>query len=244
VFAGALVWLLSTGAATAGAASVSVQVISNRADLTSGQEVLAAVALSRVKPTSVKVTLNGSNVTGEFALRPNGSYEGLVTGLQRGSNVLKAEAPGTSSQVTIVDHAIGGPVVAGPQVKPWACKNANPTDSQCDAPTSYEYQYKSAITGNFEPYNPISPPSGAEVASTTTDNGHTVPFIIRIETGYQDRDQYQIAVLFQPGKPWEPWAPQPQFNHKLLITHGASCGIEHQSVPRRASPATRWASPA
>ena len=56
-----------------------------------------------------------------------------------------------------------------------------------------------------------------------------MPFIIRIETGYQDRDQYQIAVLYQPGKPWEPWAPQPQFNHKLLITHGASCGDDRES---------------
>ncbi len=27
----------------------------------------------------------------------------------------------------------------------------------------------------------------------------------------------------------EPWAPQAQFNHKLLITHGASCGIDHQA---------------
>ena len=24
-----------------------------------------------------------------------------------------------------------------------------------------------------------------------------------------------------------PWAPQPQWDHKLLITHGASCGAEH-----------------
>ena len=56
-----------------------------------------------------------------------------------------------------------------------------------------------------------------------------VPFIIRIETGYQDRDQYQIATLFQPGKAWAAWAPQPQWNHKLLITHGASCGVDHQS---------------
>src|SRR5207302_10586349 len=43
------------------------------------------------------------------------------------------------------------------------------------------------------------------------------------------RDQYQISVLFQPGKPWSAWDPQPQFNHKLLITHGASCGIDHQA---------------
>src|SRR5581483_5652769 len=45
--------------------------------------------------------------------------------------------------------------------------------------------------------------------------------------GYLDRDQYQVASLFQPGKPWAPWAAQPQWNHKLLITHGASCGDDH-----------------
>ncbi len=56
-----------------------------------------------------------------------------------------------------------------------------------------------------------------------------MPFIVRVETGYLDRDQYQIAVLFQPGKPWAAVAPQPQFNHKLLIHHGASCGADHQT---------------
>src|SRR5207249_7203488 len=90
-------------------------------------------------------------------------------------------------------------------------------------------QYKSSLTGALEPYHPSNPPTTTASESTTTDNGTTVPFIIRVEAGYQDRDQYQIAVLYQPGMSWEAWAPQPQFNHKLLITHGASCGIEHQS---------------
>src|SRR5205807_1172854 len=97
VLAVVLVSLLAAGTANAGAASLSVQVLSNRADLISGGEVLAAVALNRVKPASVKVSLNGSNVTSEFALRSNGSYEGLVSGLRQGTNVLKAEAPGASS---------------------------------------------------------------------------------------------------------------------------------------------------
>src|SRR5437016_13425135 len=44
-----------------------------------------------------------------------------------------------------------------------------------------------------------------------------------------DRDQYQISVLFQPKQPWTTFAPQPQFNHKLLITHGASCGVTSQT---------------
>ena len=85
----------------------------------------------------------------------------------------------------------------------------------------------SSITHSFQTYDPSNPP--ADVATTTTQTGVTVPFIVRFETGYQDRDQYQIAVLFQPGKPWTAWAPQSQFNHKLLITHGASCAINHES---------------
>jgi hypothetical protein len=222
--------LLVAGAGGAQAAgTLSVHVLSDRANLISGGEALTSITLPRgVSPGSVTVTLNGTPVTSAFAMRPNGSFEGLVTGLQPGSNVLAAEAPGASSgQVTVVDHAIGGPVLAGPQIQPWVCRNAGATDAQCDAPTTYSYEYKSSVTGAMQPYEPGNPPS--DVASTTTDNGQTVPFVIRIETGYQDRDQYQIAVLFQPGRAWEPWAPQPQFNHKLLITHGASCGIEHQS---------------
>ncbi|HEV3282584.1 MAG TPA: DUF6351 family protein [Solirubrobacteraceae bacterium] len=217
------------GSSARAAGGLSVHVLSDRADLISGGEALTAVTLPHgVKPASVTVTLNGAPVTGEFAMRPNGSFEGLVTGLQPGSNVLSVQAPGAASgQATIIDHAIGGPVIAGPQVQPWVCGNAGATDAQCDAPTTYSYEYKSSVTGAMLPYEPGKPPP--DVASTTTDNGQTVPFIIRIETGYQDRDQYQIAVLFQPGKPWEPWAPQPQFDHKLLITHGASCGIEHKS---------------
>jgi hypothetical protein len=219
---------LGAGGAQAGG-TLSVRVLSNRADLISGGEALVSVVLPPgTSPGSVKVTAGGRDVTSAFAVRPNQTYEGLVTGLTLGANLLKAEAPGAlSGQITIVDHAIGGPVLSGPQVHPWVCKNANATDSQCDAPTTYAYEYKSSVTGQFASYDPSKPP--ADLATTTTDNGQTVPFIIRVETGYQDRDQYQIAVLFQPGKAWEPWAPQPQFDHKLLITHGASCGIEHES---------------
>jgi hypothetical protein len=229
VAAAILAGLMTAGAGAAQAATFSVHVLSDRADVISGGDALVAVDLPRgVAASSVKVTLAGADVTSQFAMRPNGSYEAQLRGLLVGANVLRAEAPGgLVSQVTLTDHATGGPVISGPQVQPWVCQNADAVDAQCDAPTTYAYEYKSSLTGNFEPYEPASPPS--DVATTTTDNGQTVPFIIRIETGYQDRDQYQIAVLFQPGKPWEPWAPQPQFDHKLLITHGASCGIDHQS---------------
>jgi hypothetical protein len=231
-FVAAFVSLLGAGAPGAQAAErMSVRVLSDRADLISGGEALVAVTVPpKAKPGTVNVTLNGASISGDFAMRPNGLYEGLVGGLALGPNVIKAEARHVKSgQITLTDHPIGGPVIAGPQVKPWVCKNAGASDAQCDAPSSYEYEYKNAATGRFESYNPASPPEASLIETVTTENGQKVPFIIRVETGYQDRDQYKIAVLFQPGKAWEPWAPQPQFNHKLLVTHGASCGIEHES---------------
>jgi hypothetical protein len=230
--AAAVVSLLGAGALSAQAAErMSVHVLSDRADLISGGEALVAVTIPpKAKPGSVNVTLNGASITGEFAARPNGLYEGLVGGLALGPNVIKASARhAKAGTATVFDHRIGGPVSSGPQIQPWRCKNAHPTDAQCDEASTYAYEFRNALTGAFESYNPMSPPEPSQIATTTTEDGQTVPFIIRVETGYQDRDQYKIAVLFQPGKPWEPWAPQPQFNHKLLVTHGASCGIEHQS---------------
>ena len=59
-----------------------------------------------------------------------------------------------------------------------------------------------------------------------------MPFIVRKELGYSDRDQYAIAVLWQPKKPWQPWAPQKQWNSKLVLTHGASCDTSYASGQR------------
>ena len=47
--------------------------------------------------------------------------------------------------------------------------------------------------GAFAPYDPANPPS--DVAMTTTDQGRTVPYIFRQETGTQNRGIYRIAVL-------------------------------------------------
>src|SRR4051794_9064376 len=216
------------GAARSAAGDPTISVLSNRADLISGGEALVAVGLPPgTDVQQIKVQLGTNDVTSQFGLRANGQYEGLVTGLTVGDNTLAVTLPsGATASQTIVNHAAGGPLFSGPQVKPWACQNGS-KDEQCSAPATYTYQYKSSITGSLQSYDPTKPP--ADVASTTTQNGVTVPFIIRQETGYMDRDQYQISVLYQPGKPWTAWNPQSQFVHKLLITHGASCGIDHQS---------------
>ena len=60
-----------------------------------------------------------------------------------------------------------------------------------------------------------------------------MPFIVRQELGYQDRDQYRILTLFEPGKKWSRWTPQEQWNQKLLITHGGGCGGDYDTSSAR-----------
>jgi Tannase-like family of unknown function (DUF6351) len=211
---------LASAPAAHAATAPTIHVVSNRADLISGGDVLV-----KVTPATARVALNGADITSELG-PVAGGLGGLVTSLNLGKNTLKAQSAGRTATQTITNHPIGGPVTSGPQIQPWACEQGA-TDAQCNKPTTYSYEYMSSVTGQMGAYDPNNPPS--DVATTTTQNGQTVPFIVRIETGYQDRDQYQIGVLFQPGKPWSAFKPQPQFVHKLLITHGASCGIEHQS---------------
>jgi hypothetical protein len=204
--------------------ALSISVLSGRADLVSGGSTLVAIKLPRSDTRSVKVTLGHRNVTKDFAIRKDGRFEALLTGLRLGRNVLQATLPsGWAARITLTNHPIGGPVISGPQLHPWICEQGA-TDKQCNKPATYQYEYMSTNPAKhgFQPYDPSSPAS--DVAQTTTDQGVKVPFIVRTETGYMDRDQYQISVLYQPGKPWSAVAPQPQFNHKMLITHGASCG--------------------
>ena len=229
------IWMASVGAAlllwgaapASAATSLEIEVLSNRADLVSAGDALVAVRVpAGVNVSKVRVLDDDRDVTSAFATRPNGRFEGLVTGLSLGPNVLTARAPGAKdARVTVTNHPNGGPVFSGPQVQPWVCQSTA-VDGQCNQPPTYEYRYKST-SGTFGDYDPDDPPS--DVAETTTDQGRTVPYIVRVETGYQDRDQYRIAVLYDPAQPWTAWSPQDQWNHKLLITHGASCGIERQS---------------
>lgn len=206
---------------------LTVHVLSNRPDLISAGDALVAVKLPNgVRAKRVHVKAGKRNVTKKFARRKNGRFEGLVTDLDLGGTKLTATAPNArKGSIRIVDHPNGGPDFSGPQVQPWVCQSTA-VDKQCNEPPTYNFTYQD-LAGAISPYDPDNPPS--DVATTTTDNGKTVPFIIRTETGYQDRDQYEISVLYDPEKSWKPWRPQPQFNHKLLITHGASCGIDHKS---------------
>ena len=215
VIAGALV-AFAVIAAPAGA--TRIEVVSNRADLISGGDALVRVTGAH----DFRADLNGHDVTSAFGT----TGEGLVTGLRDGRNRLTVRAPGQKPEfLDITNHPIGGPVFSGEQIQPWLCTTADeglgdPIDKQCNAPTKIEFFYKSTdpTKSGFQPYDPKSPPS--DVAETTTDQGKTVPYVVRRETGTANRGIYQVAVL---DKAW---------NHKLYYLFGASCGTVHsQSSP-------------
>ncbi|MCW2936584.1 MAG: hypothetical protein JWM19_7546 [Actinomycetia bacterium] len=228
--------LANAGPTAAAAAPVTIHVLSTRADLVSGGDALVSITLpAGTNASGVAVTLNGEDISSEFAVRPNSLFEGLVTGLQLGSNSLVATLPsGSGAKLAITNHPQSGPVFSGPEVQPWTC-NTGATDVGCDMPATYAYYYMPAGTSSagssaFQSYNPSEPPPPEAIATTTTDNGQTVPFIVREETGSIDRGQYQIAVLYQPGQPWDPWAPQPRWDGKLEIPGGSSCGTGHSEA--------------
>jgi hypothetical protein len=216
-----------TSTAAAARRPLVVEVLSNRADLVSGGDALVAVRLPEgVRPSRVRVHAGERDVTGSFAVRPDGRYVGLVEGLVVGENVVRATAPRHAGQTVITNHPNGGPVFTGPQLGPYRCQ---PTalDAQCNEPATYSFLYKSTdpTQPDLQPYDPDNPPD--DVATTTTDEGVEVPFVVRREDGYQDRDRYTILTLFQPGERWRAWAPQEQWNHKVLVTHGGNCGASY-----------------
>jgi hypothetical protein len=219
--------LVVSGADAAGTTSapVRIKVLSNRADLISGGDALVEVVVpaGAGAPT---VTVDGRDVSSSFRRLASGRTLGLVTGLRLGANVVTARAGGGGARLTIRNAPQGGPVFSGPQIQPWTCQ-AGARDAKCNQPVRYQLLYLPAAGGGFQPYDPASPPPASSIATTTTQTGATVPFIIREETGYLARDQYKIAVLFQPGRPWTALAPQRQFNHKLVIAHGASCDTSY-----------------
>ena len=119
--------------------------------------------------------------------------------------------------------------------------STNAIDVQCNIATEFKYYYKTTTAGCtnslpdpippaaapangcFKTYNPAAA-MPADLATTTTDKGLAVPYIVRVERGTLNRGIYDIAVLFDPAKDWKPYAPQAGWNGKLVYTFGASTG--------------------
>src|SRR3954465_12672415 len=177
-----LVAMALSAPAEAASGDLRIEVLSNRADVISGGDALVQIVRpSDASGVPFKVTVGDRDVTGSFG----DDGVGLIDGLDNGPNVVTATLDdGRSARITIANHPIGGPVFAGRQVQPWICQTGA-KDAQCNRPTVVSYQYMDAASGSFSSYDPKNPPSPSSIATTTTDQGKKVPYIVRKEDGVE-----------------------------------------------------------
>ena len=73
------------------AAPQEIVVLSNRADLISGGDALVEIKWpAGTNLAQTTISLNGVSVKSAFAMRPNGRYMGVVTGMNIGNNAVLA----------------------------------------------------------------------------------------------------------------------------------------------------------
>src|SRR6266704_2762436 len=116
-----------------------IKTLSNRADLISGGDAYVEIVLpKRQSATALRVQLNGQDVRTAFAVRANGRVLGVVTGLVDGQNVLIASLGNAShaARLIITNHPIGGPVIAGPQTRPFVCATPSPQPATLTSPAT------------------------------------------------------------------------------------------------------------
>jgi hypothetical protein len=211
-------------AATVGSPTLVMTTLSSRPDMVSGGD-----ALVEIRPIhKVDVKLNGRDVSKVFREdAKRGSMVGLVAGLRVGANTLVAKESGHTATLELIDHPITGPIVSGEHLKPFVCETEESglgpaLDADCSAATKIEYFYKTQ-EGKFLPMQGGTNPEG--VAQTTTTDGKTVPYIVKVESGTINRAIYRIAML------------EAAWNQRILYTFGGGCGTNYNQGKNTAASA-------
>ena len=199
---------------------LDIEVLSSHPDQVSGGDALIRISLgSRVDPDTVRVTRNGTDVTGSLTV-DGSSLRGVVGGLRDGVNVLRASArKANTTTLALRNHPVSGPIFSGPRQYPFLCRTEQNglgqpiVDNQqaqgmrvrgpdgavvgwsrdCAAPTVTDRLYR-ATDGTFKPM-PSDGTRPADLTTTRTSHGKTVDYVVRRERGVINRFVYSIAVL-------------------------------------------------
>jgi hypothetical protein len=223
---------------------IEIRTLSTHADRVSGGNVLVEVRLPEDSKGSkgkakdaLAITLNGHDVADAF--RPGqaaGTLVALLEGLVPGRNTLEVKSGGKHKSLEITNYSIKGPIVSGPYQTPFICQTQSfnlpaglgslgaPLDADCSVATRVDYVYISTAGGGFRAL-PSTTSLPGDVAMTTTRNGVTVPFVVRLETGTMDRGIYQNTILHDPTSepPPSPFSPPRGWNKGVIAVHGAGC---------------------
>jgi hypothetical protein len=215
------------------AAAPTVDVLSSKPEYVTGGDVLISV-----KGTgTLTAKLNGVDVSSAFMADPADPERrvGLVSGLAVGTNALVTSVGGDSTQVTLTNYPITGPVLSGPHLSPYICQTETftlpdgtklgaATDANCSAPRKVNYVYRATTGASLKPL-PSTTTLPSDVATTTNTLGVAVPFVVRVETGTMNRGIYQNAILHDPtsDKAPTPTTPPKGWNKRLIANHGSGC---------------------
>jgi len=221
------------------AQSLSIAVLSGRPDMVSGGDALIRITATGLPLSTVQVTLEGSDITGLFAVDPvDDSLRALVSGLTDGPNVLlAADAAGsTRTQITLVNHPSTGPIVSGPHLQPFLCTAAaegfgEPLDADCSTVTQTRYFYRNTA-GAFIQITDVTAPYPDDLAWTEFRPGARLPFVVRLESGTRNRALYHIAVLDDPQRTYGEWDDIRSWNQRLVFSFGGGCGTQYSQGSR------------
>lgn len=205
-------------------APLEIRTLSSRADLVSGGDALIGVkAPAGTKREQLSVIVNGKDMIERLTLdAASGEYRGVIDGLAIGANrvTAKTKSPRAETSLTITNHPITGPILSGPHLTPYECSTeasglGPPLDAHCSAPRTIWHLYRTSDNT----FKPLADPSTrpADLATTTTTDGRTVPYIVRVDSGTINRAIYQIAMLDDP----DGW------NRKFVVSFGGSSGTQY-----------------
>ena len=232
----------------------TINIVSSKASLATGGSALVEIPLpAGVAREELRVTLNGADVSSAFRAKDAGTLIGKLNGLKVGENTIEAVVIGSGVSVaktTVTNTDTAGPLFSGPHQRPWICETAAsglgapPASGPCTANAVVEWYYKNAA-GAFVPLTKLSPPYPTDLVKTTTIDGTSVDFIVRVEGGTIGEAIYRIAILDDPANPIaNPWSatgkkPGPGWNGKLFYQYVGGAGPAFRSGNNTATIALR-----
>ncbi|MEK7260337.1 MAG: DUF6351 family protein [Pseudomonadota bacterium] len=236
----------------AAAPALSLSILSTRPDMVTGGDALVQLDSSGILTTDLRVTLNGNDISATFLEAASDASEAtsvqplaqplvqplqvLVAGLHEGPNTLLATSGSLSAELRLINHPLTGPVFSGPHIQPFICTTVEeglgePLDEFCTAVSQVGYVYRSR-EGVFKPITDVTQPYPVDMITTTTNQGETVPFVVRVESGTINRSIYHMAVLDDPRRTYGKWAPELGWNERLVFTFGGGCGTNYNQGSR------------
>ena len=254
--AAACLWAVSARPQAA-ADPLTVVTLSSRADLVSGGDALIEIRSAAGAAAKVSVTVNDRDASPAFhADAARKSIVGLVEGLKVGRNTIVAKAGSQTARLEVTNYPITGPILSGEHLAPFVCNTVasglgEPLDADCSATMKVEYFYKSSAPagapaagrgrGTAATFKPLDLTAAipSDVAQTTTSEGKTVRYIVRVESGTINRAIYRIAILDDPARAAEmaaaDWTPAPAWNRAFMMTFGGGCGTNYNQGTNQAS---------